>query len=112
MEIKVHLLALVLIGLQRGEICGLTFFATVGVGGAGNRAIDAHADLLAFQLGNRRHVDTGQELGRLLHDVHQRLRHRRLYAEFFADVADVRDAVQLGNLLQIGVKFKAGRFFH
>jgi hypothetical protein len=47
-EVKVNLIALVFVGLQRGEICGLTLFVARGVGGAGDGAGHTDADFSPF----------------------------------------------------------------
>lgn len=63
MEVKVNLVALVFIGLQRGKVSGLTLIITGGVGGARNRTVNADADFFALQFVNRHDVDFGQKRG-------------------------------------------------
>ena len=57
MEVKVDLVALVFFGLQRSEVGGFTLLAAVGVGGAGDSAIDADANFFPLQLIHRHDIN-------------------------------------------------------
>ncbi len=111
MEVKVNLIALVLVGFQRSEVAGFTLRAVGRVRRAGNGAGDADPNLFTLQLTDRHDIDAGQEVGRLLHGVHQGLGYRRVDGEFFRQIVNL-NAAQLGDAGEVRIKFKTGFLTH
>lgn len=63
MEVKVNLVALVLVGLKRGEVCGLTLIIARGVGRAGDSTGHTDADFLTLHFCDRQNVNRLQKRG-------------------------------------------------
>jgi len=108
MRVEVGLHALVAVRVEGGQVAGLPRRVR-GVRAAGHRAGDAQTQLLAFLVGDQRHVDRLQEGRAFLDLLFQGLLHRRLDGKRLGRIVH---AVQLGNLGQVGIEKLTGLVLH
>ena len=94
--------------VQRAEVPGLAVLG-VGVGGTGHRAGNAEANLVTCLVTHRGDIDLRQEVAGFLNAAFELLGDGRLHGEFGGDVVD---AVEGGQLLQVGVEELTGIVAH
>nr|DAH07820.1 MAG TPA: hypothetical protein [Caudoviricetes sp.] len=109
-RVKVGLFAFIFHVLHQHRIGRFALFGG-GVGGSGNGGANAQAKQLAGLFRNRRDVNQRQKSGGLLDLVFQRLLHGRVHGELAGKFFHFH-VVQACQLLQVGVKGKAGILFH
>jgi hypothetical protein len=106
MEVKVNLRTLVFVGLQRGEVSGFTLVITGGVGGAGNRAVNATPTFSPFSSSTGTMLILVRNADDICTVFIRVCVTDGSTVNFFATSSV--DAVQLRNAGQVGIEFETG----